>query len=345
MFEAISLKDSHGDGKHTILTIKLPLSDNSIDSYDSPIDPITGVARIPFLGDMLRLVTQATFNFGAGIGFGKTHLTIKQPVPNLDTPYINSISIKRVFFHIDQTKADPNPRVNFFYRLRNIIRGSTALNFNFIREMKINMKITKEGEPVDYIPEILENTRLSPIASDSKDIIEFLRYNRRSRQEVLNEKTATHTLVVYSPFPSRVRSFIKRSSILSKYVKNMDVVNKSLFIELKQEYEVPDSQKIEPSQFQELFGVETPFESKVKEFTFLFEKESAGMAQVEVTKMIPCSSLTCMDVKVNNQNLLPLLLQGDRLNIETLIDASRVPPRSFMLKGYIEFEVKLDLPL
>jgi hypothetical protein len=42
---------------------------------------------------------------------------------------------------------------------------------------------------------------------------------------------------------------------------------------------------------------------------------------------------------------LPLIKQGNRLNIETMIDASRVPPRSFQLKGYIEFEVKLDGPI
>ena len=345
LFEPISLRDSHGDGKYAVFTVKLPLSDNSIDTYDSPIDPTTGVARIPLLGDMLRFVTQATFNFGAEIGFGKTNLTIKQPLPDLDTPYLHSISVKRVFFHIDQKKIDPDVRLSLWDKLRNLIRGTTKLNFNFIREMRLNMRVSKEDEPTDYIPEIIEDTRLTPISRDATDIIEFLRYERRSRSTVLNEATATNTVVIYSPEPVRLRRFIRNNPLLAGYVKNMEVINKSLFVELKQDFEQTASQRIDPAMYKELFDRETPFESKVKEFTALFEKESLGNAQVEVVKMVPCSSSTCMDVKVNNQNLLPLIKQGNRLNIETMIDASRVPPRSFQLKGFIEFEVKLDLPL
>ena len=345
LFPAISLKESHGDGKYAVFTVKLPLSDNSIDTYDSPIDPTTGVSRIPLLGDMLRFVTQATFNFGAEIGFGKTYLTIKQPLPDLDSPYINSISVKRVFFHIDQKKIDPDVRLSRWDKIRNLIRGTTKLNFNFIRQMRLNMRVSKEGKPTDYIPEIIEDTPLTPIARGATDIIEFLRYDRNSRSTVLNEATATNTVVIYSPQPIKLRRFIRQNPTLSAYVKNMEVINKSLFVELKQDFEQDASERIDPVMYEELFGRETPFKSKVKEFTALFEKESEGNEQVEVLKIVPCHSSTCMDIKVNNQNLLPLIKQGNRLNIETMIDASRVPPRSFQLKGYIEFEIKLDVPL
>jgi hypothetical protein len=211
--------------------------------------------------------------------------------------------------------------------------------------MRLNMRISKEGEPTDYIPEIIEDTPLTPIARGATDIIEFLRYDRNSRSTVLNEATATNTVVIYSPQPTRLKRFIRQNPTLNAYVKNLEVINKSLFVELKQDFEQDASQRIDPAMYKELFGRETPFESKVKEFTALFEKESVGNSQVEVIKMVPCASSTCMDIKVNNQNLLPLIKQGNRLNIETMIDASRVPPRSFQLKGYIEFEVKLDLPL
>jgi len=342
--QPISLKESHGDGKYAVFTVKLPLSDNSIDTYDSPIDPTTGVARIPLLGDMLRFVTQATFNFGAELGMGKTNLTIKQPLPDLDSPYIHSISIKRVFFHIDQKKINPDVRMSLFDRIRNFIRGTTALNFNFIRALKIHMRASKEAEPADYIPEIIEDTPLTPVTSDSKNVIEFLNYQKRSRSKVLNENVAVHTLVVYAEQPIRLRRFIRQHPVLAPYIKNIDVINKSIFIELKQA--APASQAVASGpQSDEIFGVDESYQLKVKEFTALFEKEVTAASQFEILKMIPCSTFTCMDLRVNNQNLLPLLLQGNRLNIETMIDASRVPPRSFQLKGFIEFEVKLDLPI
>jgi hypothetical protein len=53
--------------------------------------------------------------------------------------------------------------------------------------------------------------------------------------------------------------------------------------------------------------------------------------------------LTYLDVKINDENLLPLLLQGNQLDIETMIDASKILPKSFQLKGFIEFEIKLDV--
>jgi len=77
----------------------------------------------------------------------------------------------------------------------------------------------------------------------------------------------------------------------------------------------------------------------------LLERNETDLATMGITKIDPCNELTCMDVKVNEENLLPLLLKGNKLNIETMVDASRVPPTSFQLKGFIEFEIKLDLPL
>lgn len=429
-FEAIPLRVSHGDGKYAIFTVKLPLSDNSIETYESPIDPTTGVARIPLLGDVLRFVTQATFNLGAGIGLGKSTFTIKQPIPNLDTPYINSVSIKRVFFHIDRKDLQSERRQSPGEWLRSLIRGSTKLNFDFIRQMKINMRMSSEGEPVDYIPEIIEDTAMSPITRDSQGIIQFLNYHRKSRSQSQSIQNAVtdRVIAIYTPQPAKLRAFLRSNPNLMSSIKEMNIINKSVFIELVEDSTVkllPISQALlsigepfapielareliheenlhKPVKYEKPFTIKNPHFtnttdnqveldesdkivikkplihkkplhyheslpstdlehnhlseielnsiknhslSYTEQFILKLQSELEFEPSLEISKIISCSSKTCMDLDVNKQNLLPLLLQGDRLNIETFIDASKVPPRSFQLKGFIEFEVKLDLPL
>jgi hypothetical protein len=323
LFEAIPLRTSHGDGEYSVFTIKLPLSDQSIESYASPIDPRTGVARVPLLGDMLRLMTQATFNLGAGLGMGQTNLVIKQPIPDLDSPYLKSISVKRVFFHIDQTDLLAGARrVSLFQRFRNLIRGGTVLDFSFIRTLKIHMKMEKgEAEPESYMPEIIEGGSLSSASKADGSVIEFLNYSRKKRSEVLRNKERGTMYVFYSQNPVQVRSFLRRDPELAELIKEIIIVNNSLVVQLK-EGELMNER---------MFS--------------LLERNETDLATMGITKIDPCSELTCMDVKVNEENLLPLLLKGNKLNIETMVDASRVPPTSFQLKGFIEFEIKLDLPL
>jgi hypothetical protein len=321
LFEAIPLRESHGDGEFAVFTVKLPLSDQSIESYNSIIDPNTGVSRVPLLGDVLRLMGQSVFNLGAELGMGKTYLTIKQPIPDLDSPYIKSISVKRVFFHIDQKDLLGGIRQrSFLERARSIIRGGATLDFSFLRELKIHMRMEKDDKPItSYVPELLEGDRFT--LTRDENTIEFLSYKRKRRILSLVNGDSGATFIIYSNHPVQVRSFIRRDPELSKIVKEMTIINKTLMIELHK------------SNF------------NTEQFFTLLERNESQLERLGIKKIDPCNDRICMDVKVNNQNLLPLLLKGNQLHIQTFIDASKVPPRSFQLKGFIEFEVKLDVPL
>ena len=337
LFPGTPLRVTNGNGEYSVFTVKMPLSDKSIDTYDSPIDPNSGLSRVPVLGDALRFMTQALFNLGAEFGLGKSNITINQPIPDLNSPYLNSISVKRVFFHIDNTvEEDPRPRnilVRVFNSIRGIIRGQTYLDFSFIRELNVLLKMERtDVEPVDFIPEILtENADNRPAGPRHESIeigavggprmIELLNYKRDKRKEILRNNERGAMFVVYTEKPVQVRAFLRKDKDLAALIKEMVIVNKTLIIEL------------------------TGQEAVSEAFFELMRNYEDEMAKSGITKIDTCNEDICMDVKVNEQNMMPLLLQGNKLRIETNVDSSRVPPKSFQLKGFIEFEVKLDVPI
>ncbi|MBY0517679.1 MAG: hypothetical protein K2P81_12260 [Bacteriovoracaceae bacterium] len=328
LFKAIPLKESHGDGQYAVFTVKLPLSDQSIEVYNSPIDPNSGLSKVPLLGDVLRMLTQATFNMGASLGLGKSRISINQPIPDLNSPYLKSLVVKRVFFHIDQKNILEEARPpGIWGRFRNLLRGRTALDFSFIRELKIRLKMDKEeGEPVDFTPTITTDDQVNekPEANalpDEFEPIELLHYRRKYRSQVLRNSERGSMFVIYTQTPVQVRAFLRRDPELAALIKEIVIVNKSIVLEL------------------------TGKQLESEKFFQLLEKYEKEMEQSGITKINDCDDDTCMDVRVNDQNMLPILLQGNKLKIETIIDSSKVPPKSFQLKGFVEFEVKLDVPL
>jgi hypothetical protein len=215
-------------------------------------------------------------------------------------------------------------------RFRDFLRGGSRLDFSFINQLNINFRMLQEGSITSYTPEINtdvvpERDLLSPaqIMALPEDMrpLEILNYQKRKRNESIRSKDFGPMLVVYGDFPVKVRSILRRDPEINELIKEIVVVNKSLFIELKEKELVREK------------------------FYELLERNESQLTNAGISKIEPCSDDVCMDVKVNNQNMLPMLLKGDRLRKETYIDSSKVPPKSFQLKGFIEFEVKLDVPL
>jgi len=331
LFEAIPLRHSHGDGEYAVFTVKLPLSEQSLDSYESPVDPNSGVARVPLLGDVLRLVTQSTFNFGALLGLGKQHIIIDQPIPDLESPYLKSIAIKRVLFHIDYRDENALPR-NWWDRVRDVIRGGSRVNFEFLKEVKLSLRMTRrDGEVTSYLPTVNANVdpRRDLLTPEQIELlppalrpVELVRYRRKQRTTDLRNGERGPVFVAQAERPVRVRSILKRDERLAPLLEDMVVVNKSLVVQLKKD---------------EAFARELLFAALETE---AIELDKAGLKKIE-----ECSVDRCLDLRINDRNMLPLLMNGNNLRIEAFIDASKVPANSFKLKGFIEFEVKLDVPL
>jgi hypothetical protein len=58
--------------------------------------------------------------------------------------------------------------------------------------------------------------------------------------------------------------------------------------------------------------------------------------------MESCTDKICLDFKVADINLVPLLEKSNGIKIDSFIDAGKTP-ESFQLKGFMEFEVKVQV--
>ena len=343
LFKPVSLNESHGDGRYATFTIKMPLSETSIDPVNSPIDPRSGISRLPIFGDVLRLVGQATLNFATRLTrAGDQKIIISQPIPELDTEIVKHVSIKRVFFQVKKTTVpgESRRRPNLFNRVvggvRRVIRGSSAVNFDFIDELKINMRMTTTPlETISWLPDIVfsdedtgcndtdprtlcyvEERRLAE--QDVHPPFRLMHYRKGDRARLTNALAPMFTY--YTDKPVELQRIFRRIEEFRPLIKEMTKVGKSLIIELKQGPAIRGS------------------------YQRLMRTHARDFAEVPYT-ISECDRKTCMDVKVDQTNLLPMLMRGNTLKIDTNMDLDEVPPSDFQLRGFLEFEIKIDSPL
>jgi hypothetical protein len=332
LFPAVRINESHGDGNQAVFTVKIPLSENSIDDQQSPIDPDTGIARVPLLGEILRLVGKSTMNFALGtkLADGERKLTIKQGLPDLNEPVLKHISIKRLFFHIAPKNPLERPRREFilFRWFRRLLRGNENLDFKFIQSLVIEMRMERAERPVDsYLPCVVDEAvrngcpRGSTVDEKGKALprIKLIEYQTGKRAQQTNDLGSV--LIAHTDRPVRLRQFLRSHPAFDAVVKDITLINKNLVIELRGDRLAEEK------------------------FYALLERFQDDMADLEIPLFTECENFNCMDLRVGNENLLPMLQAGDLLNIQTNMALRGVPNRNFQLKGFIEFEVKVDAPL
>lgn len=331
LFKPIPLNQSHGDGRYAVFTVKMPLSETSIDSVNSPIDPRSGISRVPIFGDVLRLIGQATMNVATLFGAGAQKIIMSQPLPEIDNEIIKHLSIKRVFFQIEQTKnLEERGRRNLWERFRSLIRGSEKIDFDFIKELKINMRMaTSSVEPTSWLPDVIfpddnperfvEEMRIA--SEDPIKPFTLLNYQKKDRKKLINNSELGSVFIIYTDRAVAMQRFIREHEEFKSVTKDVVKVGKSLIIELK-------GREVETQKFFHILD--------------LYETEVAGF---EIKKIDECDDDICMDLKIDQTNLLPMLMRGNTLKIDTNMNLAKVPAKSFQLRGFIEFEIKIDSPL
>lgn len=331
LFKPIPLNQSHGDGRYAVFTVKMPLSETSIDSVDSPIDPRSGVSRVPIFGDVLRLIGQATLNVATLFGAGAQKIIMSQPLPEIDDEIIKHLSIKRVFFQIEQTKnLEERGRRNLWERFRSLIRGAEKIDFDFIKELKINMRMASSSvETTSWIPDVIfpddnaerfaEEVQIA--TADPVRPFTLFNYQKKNRKSLMNNSDLGSIFVIYTEHAVAMQRFIRDQEEFKTVVKDVVKVGKSLIIELKGK------------------------EVATQKFFHILDMHETIVAGFEIKKIDECDDDICMDLKIDQTNLLPMLMRGNTLKIDTTMNLAKIPAKSFQLRGYIEFEIKIDSPL
>lgn len=319
---AQKLSEAYGDGQHTVMPMVLPLSDETIESFDSPFSKV---------GFILGGFSKMFADLGATIGMGKMQLSLTQKIPEIPEEYFKEVKFKRIFFYIEPVKGPRNTR--FWNRY---LFGKDNVDFKFIDRLAVKFSTVHVDPATDWTPVVeskmfnnkdflplnqifsSERTHASVIdLSKAKELV-FLTFDKKKKDRYLKNDKFGSIFIVKTTSPSKARSYLAKHPKLRDTMNRIHILNKSLLVELKKD-------RIMEEQFTSTLSEEGDY------------LEGLGVEFIE-----KCTPSTCFDFNVSELNLLPIMKKNNAIKIDAFIEAGKVP-ESFQLKGFIEAELKLNL--
>ncbi|HLW56983.1 MAG TPA: hypothetical protein VKY27_06330 [Bacteriovoracaceae bacterium] len=314
--------EAYGDGRHTVMPMVLPLSDDTIESFDSPFSKVGFV-----LGGFSKLFA----DLGAMIGMGKMHISLTQKIPEIPQEYIEDVRFKRVFLYIEPVKG---PRETSF--LDRLFFGRDNVDFKFINRLAVKFSTAKVSANSDWSPIVESNTVKSKESllidkifeeekthagiidiRSAKELV-LLTFDKKKKERYLKSDKHGPIYIINTSSPAQTRKYLRDHPKLEGIIERTHILNKSILVEIKNNH-------ILEEYFKAILGEEGK------------HLESLGVEYIE-----SCKPHTCFDFNVSELNLLPILLKGNAIKIDAFIEAGKVP-ESFQLKGFIEADIRMNL--
>ena len=315
--------EAYGDGEFVIRPLILPLSDQAISTFDSPVEKVDFVA-----GGFARMF----MNLGAAMGMGRAQLTLTQPVPEIPTEVIKSAKIKRLFFYIEPKEGSSR----WSTWMRKFFRGQGDITFDFLDKMAMkisssNLESVESWYPqFDYnslkkkdftqLEKIFDEERLFSESLDSRTTksLVVLKYDQENKHKYLKNNKYGFIYIIHTKSPAQTKKYLLKHPQFTGHFKQIHMLNETLIVELKKDPVIEEG------------------------FRVILSENAPLMDHFKIDLIEECSENTCLDLEVPNVNLLPLISKGNALKIDAYINASKAPD-SFQLKGFVEFEIKLKL--
>lgn len=324
--------EAYGDGK--LLKRSFPLLITT-DPFSSPL---------PDFGFLFGGVAKIIANTLAGLGAGRTEMFFHQPTPDLPEE-IREVKLKRVFFYIEP-KANESRKQNWFNR---IFRGKGNVDFDFIKKLVIRIKpehadmkrvcLTEDQgkysplfpckDPVltpektdTYLSYFKEKRRAQqeqgedqePQLSEMDEFV-ILKYNGEKKEKFVKNDERGKMYMFRTTRPAETNHFFDTRSGYKDLIDNMVTLDNVILVELKKDPVAKES-------FEARLSVDAEYIDA-----------NLGVEEIE-----ECNPKICLDVKVEEANILPFLRRINSNRIDAFVDAGKVP-ETFMLKGFLDFEI------
>ncbi|HXH74900.1 MAG TPA: hypothetical protein VNJ08_08040 [Bacteriovoracaceae bacterium] len=321
--KAQTTAEAYGDGEFTILPLVLPLSDQEISSFDSPLGKIGFVA-----GGFAKMF----MNLGASMGMGKVKLSLIQQVPEMPKEYFKSAKVKRIFFYIEPKKIHER-EMSWFQRVFN---GRENVNFKFLDKIAVKLSSHHVENTNSWIPlfdsKTIEKKERTPLQNlfekkgeltgdvnleDENQVI-LVKYDGDHRNTYLQNDNYGKIYIINTHEAALTRDFLMNHPKLKGYFKRIHILNNSILLELEKDPILEEG------------------------FNVILAENAVELEKLGVKHIEPCTKETCMDLKIPDINLAPLIMKDNAIKMDAFIEAGKVPD-SFQLKGFIEFEIKLKL--
>ncbi len=328
--KAKTFAEAYGDGK--LLRKSFPLIITK-DPFDSPL---------PNLGFIAGGIAKMIANIGIALGAGRTEMYFHQQTPEFPEMF-KEVRIKRVFFYIEP-KSNGERRAHWFSRL---FRGKGDVDFDFIKKLVIRLRpevpdmkkvclIEDQGKYEPLFPckdptltsektdRYLDYFKITPSERepDLTQLDEFvlLKYAGNKREEYIMNSDRGVMYMIRTTRPGETFHFFDTRKGYGKVVEDMKSLDNVILVELKK-----------GPAYQELFETQLSKDAQ-------YIDANLGVEQIE-----ECNPSICLDIKVDDANLVPFLQRFNSNRIDAFIDAGKVP-ETFQLKGFLDFEIGADLP-
>jgi hypothetical protein len=310
-------------------------------SFPLPITTDPVASPVPDFGFFFGGIAKFIANLGAKLGAGKTEMYFHQPTPELPD-VVKEVRLKRVFFYIEP-KANASRRTHWFNRF---FRGKGDVDFNFMKKLVLRVKpevadmrnvclVPDQGKFQPQFPckdpELTSSdtekylsafNEIAPTEEpDLGQLEEFviLKYNGNEKQKHMMNDQRGSMYMFRTKRPGETYHFINTKSGYNGLIENMVSLDNVILVELKKD-------AVKKEQFEAQLARDAEFIDST----------------LQVEQIEECNPSICLDVKVEEANLLPFLKRLNSNRIEAFIDARKVP-ETFQLKGFIEFELGFDI--
>jgi hypothetical protein len=147
--KAATLAERYGNGKEAIVTLKIPLTEDSIGFFD--VDEVLGNSELnsnkrSFLESLYDKFRVNLYNMFVKLGYSnKLQYSTFFDFPKIDPEYIVSAKVKKVFFTTEDCRAEEENCND---------RSSFASNFNFLNTFFINVSGVEQQDTPEGIVDI-----------------------------------------------------------------------------------------------------------------------------------------------------------------------------------------------
>ncbi len=321
--ESRTMAEAYGDGEYVIRPLILPLSNQAISAFDSPVEKVDFIA-----GGFVRMF----MDLGANMGLGRAKLTLTQPVPEIPTDVIKGAKIKRLFLFIKPKEG--KQRWQTF--VRRFFFGQGNVTFDFLDKLAVKISSDKKDSFESWYPtfeyEGLKKREYTPLQSlfEGEDLYDesvnlqrqnslvIVKYDQLKKEKYIKNNKNGIMYIVQTKKPAQTKKFLLSHPEYKNYFNQIQMLNQTLVVELKKDP-----------------VIEEAFRVSMSEEAEMIEKFNIDLIE-------ECTEQTCLDLELPDVNLLPLITQGNALKVDAYINSKKAP-ESFQLEGFMEFEVKLKL--
>lgn len=323
--EAEKLACAYGDCKHIIQNVTFSLDDPSF-AFKTPLlglGPIAG-GLIKFVGDIF-----------ARTKGGRVEFTYIQPLPELPRE-LHSARVKRLFLYMKPKKSsglEEEKEVGFLRE--NVERyglGKEKTNFDFIGLLGMRLSATKIkahtydpifkegfGSDISSFMNLFENNyRSGVVDTEIAEELMLVKYQKTTKkQDTLVKKFGRIHYLETTKDPGELKKFFLYCPEFQGHYKRIVLLRNSIFIELNKD----------------------PVANEM--FKYVMGRSSKEMKDLGVNFIDTCSEKKCLELKLPDVNLVPFTERGNALKLDALLQP-HVVPDSFNIKGFVEFEVKIE---